>query len=257
MLKMTGFVLALCLARGAFGFQFQSVANLGPELAARFGLDYTSLGALVGAYMLPGIVAALPGGMLGRRFGDRVVVGAGLALMTAGALVASAWFTPGGIWAGRVVAGTGAVALIVLQGKMVADRFTGPTFMTVMGLLVGAFPIGVGLVGLSHDGARAALGPAGLLVLGAVPAALALLLFVPAAPTRLPASRRISSDPTFFSRLMRVIGLPASSMSGAIMEPERSSANMISRPVAGSAGVADPVAGEPADQPPIRPSSAG
>lgn len=191
MLRLVVFVAALSLARGAFGFQFQSVANMGPELSARFGMDYTALGALVGAYMLPGIVAALPEGMLGRRFGERPVVGAGLALMAVGSVVAAGWFTPGsftgdsftagGIWAGRMIAGTGAVALIVLQGKMVSDRVQGAAFMTVMGFLVGAFPIGVGLVGLSHDAAEAAFGPAGLFVVGAVPAVLALVLFWPAA----------------------------------------------------------------------------
>ena len=181
MLKMVAFVTALCLARAAFGFQFQTVANMGPELSAQFGLDYTALGALVGAYMLPGIVAALPEGVLGRRFGERPIVGAGLALMAVGSVVSAGWFTPGGIWAGRMIAGTGAVALIVLQGKMISDRVQGPAFMTVMGFLVGAFPIGVGLVGFSHDAAEAAFGPAGLFVVGAVPALLALLLFLPAA----------------------------------------------------------------------------
>ena len=34
-----------------------------------------------------------------------------------------------------------------MQGKMISDRFGGPRFMPVMGLLVGAFPVGVGLVG--------------------------------------------------------------------------------------------------------------
>ena len=182
MLKNVGFVVALCLARGAFGFQFQSVADLAPELSVRFGLGYTGLGTLVGAYMLPGIFVALPGGMLGRRLGDRAVVGAGLVLMVVGSLVAAVWFSPGGIWLGRVVAGTGAVALVVLQGKMVADRFAGASFMPVMGLLVGMFPIGVGLVGLSHDAAEQGLGTSGLFVLGVVPTLLALAFFVPTAP---------------------------------------------------------------------------
>ena len=37
--------------------------------------------------MLPGVFVALPLGLLGRRFGDRLVLGAGLALMALGALV--------------------------------------------------------------------------------------------------------------------------------------------------------------------------
>ena len=173
-----GFVAALFLARMAFGFQFQAVANLAPELVARFGLDYTALGTLLGAYMLPGIVVALPGGLLGRRVGPWRVVVAGLGLMMLGGALPAVWFTPGGIWTGRVLAGAGAVALVVLQGKMVSDRFEGPAFITVMGALVGAFPIGVGLVGVAHDVVGAALGPTGLFVVGSGLAALALGAFV-------------------------------------------------------------------------------
>ena len=181
MLKDVAFVAALFLARLAFGFQFQTLPALGPELTARFGLDYASFGVIVGAYMLPGIVAALPGGMLGRRFGGRLVVGAGFALMGLGSAAAATWFTPGGIWLGRVISGTGAVALVVLQGKVVSDRFTGRSFMPVMGLLVGAFPIGVGLVGLGHDAVQGALGVAGLFVAGAAIPAVCLLLWMPSA----------------------------------------------------------------------------
>ena len=35
---------AIALARIGFGYQFQTVASLGPELIRRFGLDYAALG---------------------------------------------------------------------------------------------------------------------------------------------------------------------------------------------------------------------
>lgn len=180
-IRDVAFVGALFLARLAFGFQFQSLPALGPELTGRFGLDYASFGVLVGAYMLPGIAVAFPGGMLGRRFGGRAVIGAGFVLMGVGSALAAAWFAPWGIWLGRVVAGTGAVALVVLQGKVVGDRFPGRAFMPVMGLLVGAFPIGVGLVGLEHDLVQGALGVGGLFVVGAALPALCLGLWMPSA----------------------------------------------------------------------------
>ena len=102
-----GFIAGLCLARVAFGFQYQSLASLGPELVTTFHLEYATLGTLVGLYMLPGIFVALPGGLVGRRFGARLVVGAGLGLMAMGALVGAALFGPGGIGLGRVVSGRG------------------------------------------------------------------------------------------------------------------------------------------------------
>lgn len=179
MARHWGFVAAIALGRMAFGFQFQTVASLGPEFLARFGLDYAALGSLVGAYMAPGVVVALPGGLLGRRFGERPVVGGGLLLMTAGSLL-SAWASgPPGIAAGRVMAGAGAVMLVVMQGKMVGDRFEGTRFLFVMGLLVGAFPVGVGLAGLTLAPVLRAAGWPGMFAAGAAIAAAALLLFWP------------------------------------------------------------------------------
>ena len=82
-------VASLVLGRVAFGFQFQSVASMGPSLAQQYGLDYAGLGTLIGLFMAPGIVAALPGGMLGRRLGGRALVGSGFVLMTLGGLLAA------------------------------------------------------------------------------------------------------------------------------------------------------------------------
>ena len=173
------FVAAVALGRIAFGYQFQTMASLGPELISVFGLDYAALGGLVGAYMAPGILVALPGGLLGRRYGERAVVGSGLALMAVGSLVSGIATGPRGIGAGRVLSGTGAVMLVVMQGKMVSDRFEGAKFLTVMGLLVGAFPVGVGLAGLSLEPLVRSFGWPGMFVAGAVPAAMAFLLFLP------------------------------------------------------------------------------
>ncbi|HEY3848416.1 MAG TPA: hypothetical protein VGL95_15015, partial [Acetobacteraceae bacterium] len=75
---------ALTLARVAFGYQFQTVATLGPVLIRLFHLTYAEFGALIGAFMLLGAFVALPVGVLGRWLGDRAVTGAGLALMVAG-----------------------------------------------------------------------------------------------------------------------------------------------------------------------------
>ncbi len=42
----------IALARIGFGYQFQTVATLGPDLVRRLQLDYATLGTLIGAYML-------------------------------------------------------------------------------------------------------------------------------------------------------------------------------------------------------------
>jgi MFS family permease len=139
---------ALALARVGFGYQFQTVPTLGPDLMRVFDLDYTTLGALIGAFMLLGAFAALPLGLLGRRFGDRRVLGTGLGLMVIGPLISAASAGPAGIGVGRSIAGLGAVAMIVLQNKIIADWFHGRHFMPAISVSVASYPIGVGLAQL-------------------------------------------------------------------------------------------------------------
>ena len=133
----------LTLARASIGFQFQSAASVAPFLAREFGLDNTQIGLLVGLYLLPGIAVALPGGMLGARFGDRHVVLFGLALMSAG----GAWLALAGDYASaavaRLLSGSGAVLLNVLLTKMVADWFEERERVLAMSVLVNAWPIGI------------------------------------------------------------------------------------------------------------------
>ena len=64
-------LMALTLARVVYGVQFQSAGALGPAIMSDFRVAYTSLGALVGAYSLLGIVLALPVGWIITQFGTR------------------------------------------------------------------------------------------------------------------------------------------------------------------------------------------
>ena len=117
---------AVALARIGFGYQYQTVATLGPQLVRQFDLDYATLGTLIGAYMLLGGFLALPLGSAGPSLRRSVWCSVGgLALMVLGPLVSVTAAGPTGIGIGRSVAGVGAVAMIVLQNKIIADWFTG------------------------------------------------------------------------------------------------------------------------------------
>ena len=145
-LRNRWFILTiLFLARTALAFQFQSVAALGPLLVLELEIDYARLGTLVGLYMLPGVVFALPGGLLGQRFGDKRMALLGLSAMVLG----GAWVAFGESYAsavaGRLVSGTGAVLLNILLAKMVADWFAGRETATAMALLLNSWPIGIGI----------------------------------------------------------------------------------------------------------------
>jgi predicted MFS family arabinose efflux permease len=136
---------ALTFARTSMGFQFQSVASLAPFVSGELGLDNTQLGWLIGLYLLPGAVIALPGGLLGARYGDKRVALLGLALMTGGGI----WLAKAASFAeadaARLVSGVGAVILNVLITKMVADWFEGKERLLAMSVLVNSWPIGIGL----------------------------------------------------------------------------------------------------------------
>jgi cyanate permease len=167
----------LTAARASMAFQFQSLASVAPILVRDLGLGFADVGFLVGLYMLPGVVLAIPGGMLGERFGDKRMVTAGLALMVLGDLVAG--FIPGygALLTGRLIAGTGGVLLNVLMSKMVTDWFAGRGLVLAMTIFVNSFPVGMG-IGLWWLGALAerAGWPAALHVTAA--AALAALVLV-------------------------------------------------------------------------------
>jgi MFS family permease len=85
---------------------------------------------------------------------------------------------PGGIAAGRVVCGLGAVAVVVIQGKVLADWFQGRGFLLAVSASAAAYPLGVGLGQLTQPPLAVAFGwPAAFLAGGAIQAA-ALALFL-------------------------------------------------------------------------------
>jgi predicted MFS family arabinose efflux permease len=133
------------LTRLSMGIQFQSIASVAPLLISDLHIGYGQVGWLMGLFMLPGAAIAYPGGMLGRRFGERRLVLLGLALMTVGGLATalSAGFALAA--AGRVASGTGGVLLNVMLTKMVADWFAGRELATAMSVMLTSWPVGIGL----------------------------------------------------------------------------------------------------------------
>ncbi|MCZ6486627.1 MAG: MFS transporter [Gammaproteobacteria bacterium] len=135
----------LTLARTTMGFQFQSVAAVGPVLTSDAIVSYTELGVLIGIYLLPGALFALPGGWLGKRFGDRRVVMSGLAMMTLGGVTLALSDAYEIMLAGRLVSGIGAVLFNVLVTKMVTDWFAEHRIATAMGVLISSWPLGIAI----------------------------------------------------------------------------------------------------------------
>ncbi|WFU22974.1 MFS transporter [Bradyrhizobium sp. CB1717] len=136
---------ALFVARATIAFQFQSVAAVAPQLSQSLSASLADIGVLIGLYFAPGTALALPGGAIGRRYGDKATVLAGLLMMLAGELL----MTTSASWsvqiAGRLIAGIGGVLLNVLMTKMVADWFAGREIATAMAIFINSWPAGIAL----------------------------------------------------------------------------------------------------------------
>jgi MFS family permease len=170
----------LFLARMTMAFQFQSVAALSPLMADAYGLGLADIGLLIGLYLAPGVIVALPGGAIAARFGDkRVVTLAMLLMLIGGALIAVApgW---GALAAGRALAGAGGVVVNIVMTKMLVDWFVGREISTAMAIFVNSWPVGIALALLCLPWLAAAggLGLASSGVLGVIAAGLALFTLV-------------------------------------------------------------------------------
>ena len=110
-------LIGLITARVALGFHLQVLAVVGPGFVADFSISNAELGLLIGIFLVPGIVLALPGGALIHRFGERSVIVLSLLVMTLGALVAAHGT---GFWAmffARLRGGAGGVMITVSAAK--------------------------------------------------------------------------------------------------------------------------------------------
>jgi predicted MFS family arabinose efflux permease len=133
---------ALFFARAATGFQFQSVGSSAQLLMQDLGIDYSQMGMLLGAYLLPGVVVAFPAGLLGRSFRDNRLGLAGLALMMISGVALS--FSHGFVVAlvARTIGGVGATIVVLVATKMTADWFNGREIVVAMSLLQVSWPFG-------------------------------------------------------------------------------------------------------------------
>ncbi|MCP3388743.1 MFS transporter [Bradyrhizobium sp. CCGB12] len=140
-----GILAILFLVRLTIAFQFQSVAAVAPLLQQTFDVGLSDIGMLIGLYFTPGVVLALPGGAIGRAFGDKPIAIAALLLMTAGSLVMATTDLWGWQMAGRLASGAGGVLLTVQITKMCTDWFAGKEIATAMAIFVNSWPTGIAI----------------------------------------------------------------------------------------------------------------
>ncbi len=138
-------LIGVFLGRLAFGFEFQSLAMVAPGIGRDLAVDPTGIGVLVGLFMLPGVVLALPGGFLGQRFGERPLLILGFTLMIAGALICGLAESYALLVVGRLVAGVGGMLNTIFMTKVVIDWFAERELNTAMAILLTGYPVGLAL----------------------------------------------------------------------------------------------------------------
>jgi MFS family permease len=127
------------------GFHLQVLAVVGPGVSADLALTNTELGLLIGIFLAPGIVLALPGGALIQRLGEKSVIALSLLLMTVAVIIAA---HGAGFWAiffARILGGAGGVMITVSAAKAVVDWFHGREINTALAANLTGFPIGVAI----------------------------------------------------------------------------------------------------------------
>ena len=126
----------------AFAITMQSVPPILSLIMAEFKLSYAQGGLLMSLFALPGIAVSIPAGMLADRYGQKTIGIIAFALMIAGTAIFASGNSLPILVLGRVVAGAGALTMLVLAPQLLAQWFAGREMGIAMGVLNTALPIG-------------------------------------------------------------------------------------------------------------------
>ena len=79
------------------------ISPLLPNIQKEFGMSYTQIGLFTGIYWLLAIVLRVPAGLMAKRFGEKIILAAGLVVVALGLAVLSRASSFTGALVGRAV----------------------------------------------------------------------------------------------------------------------------------------------------------
>ncbi len=120
----------------SFGVMIASMAPLLAPISAELGIGNSTMGAILGAWPLTYIVAAIPCGILLDRFGERRMLFAATLVMAASDLARSLADTPLELLLAVGLFGAGGPMISVGAPKLIAGLFEGRDRGTAMGIYV-------------------------------------------------------------------------------------------------------------------------
>ncbi len=130
----------LCML--SYAVVFQSIPPVMSLIIDHFHLSHHGAGLLMSMFALPGIIVSLPAGMLTDRFGVKPVGIVTLMLTIIGTTLVATGQSFAMVLAGRIIAGTGAVTLVIISPQAIAQWFVGREMGIAMGIFNTAMPIG-------------------------------------------------------------------------------------------------------------------
>tara|TARA_B100000989_G_scaffold293500_1_gene271003 strand:+ start:150 stop:1316 length:1167 start_codon:yes stop_codon:yes gene_type:complete len=145
------FILGLLfVTRISLGFQFQTMGSTSDKVIYELALNYAAIGTLIGLFMLPGLLLAIPAGLAGNIFSDKALIGFGLIALSLGGIIAGFSQDFGFLSLGRVVCGIGFVVSTIFFAKVLIDWFEGKELATAMSVLVMSWPFGIAMGQVGH-----------------------------------------------------------------------------------------------------------
>lgn len=124
----------------SLGVMTHSIPPILSLVSNEMKLSHTQAGVLMSLFALPGIVVAIPAGMLADRFSQRALGIISFVLMSAGAVIFATGHSFGVLAIGRLVSGSGAIVLYVLAAQSLSRWFAGREVGIAMGVFNTAYP---------------------------------------------------------------------------------------------------------------------
>ncbi|MDP2932407.1 MAG: MFS transporter [Chloroflexota bacterium] len=133
-------VAYLCVL--VYAIALQSVPPVLSLVMDELRLSHAQGGLLMSLFALPGIFISIPAGLLADRYGQRVIGLVAFGLTVAGTVIFATGSSLPILAVGRVVAGTGAIALMVLGPQLLGQWFNEREIGMAMGIFNTGFLLG-------------------------------------------------------------------------------------------------------------------
>jgi len=195
-----------------YGATLQAVAPVLSLIMGDFSLSHTQGGLLTSLYAVPGLILAIPAGMLADRYGQKVIALVSFSMSIAGTAIVATGTCFSLLILGRILTGAGAMTLMVLGPQLLAQWFRGREVGTAMGVFNAGFMVGsilsLYLLAMAGEswGWRATIWlSAGIPLLGLV---LFALFFAPAPGGGQKISGRQTGQPEGLLKGLKLVGVP-------------------------------------------------